>query len=72
MVSEEGMESIYHSQPATLAGTSENPINFALFTRGDGSSALPYGVDNATRLNSIRYYLDRHFEIEQSMVTAIQ
>lgn len=36
---------------------------FDLFEKGDGSSYLPYQINNQSRLNKIRYFTDRHFEI---------
>ena len=63
MVGDENNNGKYVSYPVSLTGTMEKPINFALFKFGDGTEKLPYGVNDAPSLNSIRYFLDRHFVI---------
>ena len=63
MNGEEGYNGKYVSNPVSLTGTNEKPIKFALFTFGDGTELLPYGVNDVASLNNIRYFLDRHFVI---------
>lgn len=42
-------------------------ISFRLFNSGNGSSASPYTITKEDELNNIRYYLDRHFVIMNSI-----
>ena len=53
----------FKSDVSVLDKINGNPIKFNLFEFGDGSALLPYGVNNTSRLDSIRYFLDRHFVI---------
>lgn len=41
--------------------------SFAVFNHGDGSTMLPYNVSNFVQLNSIRYFTQRHFEVDENI-----
>lgn len=67
MVGDGSYNGMYRSEIYHLEDSSANGYQFSTYQFGDGSELLPYGIESAVQLNSIRNFTDRHFIITSNI-----
>lgn len=60
-------DGVYKSSTFTFTGDGITPIEFKLFSAGNGSSILPYEISSEVSLKCVNLYSDRYFKITKDI-----